>query len=105
VSQLDEEPPRLVNLFVRLEQSGEACLERAEADSVKTGGIDVVAGDAANGPAAQLDGPVDSPIRMCGVVDGNEDLAIHRHLPLWAGRVCERRDRLSSKRGHQLPAR
>src|SRR5437763_912357 len=94
----------LFDLVGRLEPSGEACLELAEADVVEAGGVDVVAGDAAIGPAAQLDGPVDGPIRMCGVVDGNEDLAIHRHLPLWAGRVCERLDRLSSKRGHQLPA-
>src|SRR6266436_6246240 len=33
---------------------------------------------------------------MRGVVDGDEDLTIHRHLPFRARRVCQPRNRLSS---------
>src|SRR3989441_9367459 len=63
-----------------LELRGEAGLELAEADVVEAGGVDVVAGDAAAGLATDLDGPLERPIGVLGVVDGNEDLAVHRHL-------------------------
>src|SRR6185437_15789561 len=52
----------LLDLVRRLEASGEACFELAEADVVEAGGVDVITRDAAVGPAGQLDGAVDGPI-------------------------------------------
>ena len=48
---------------------------------MQAGGVDVVAGDSSIRPATELDGTVDSPIGVRRVVDRDEDLAIHRHLP------------------------
>jgi len=93
----------LLDLVGSLEPGREPGFELTKADVVEAGGVDVISGDAAVGLAAQLDGPVDGPVRRTRVVDRDEDLAVHQHLPLWAGRVCERRDRLSSKRGYELP--
>src|SRR6266550_7995083 len=93
----------LLDLVGGLEPGGEPGLELAKADIVEAGGVDVISGDAAVGSTAQLDGPVHRPVRRARVVDRNEDLAVHQHLPFWAGRVCERPDRLSSKRGDELP--
>src|SRR6058998_97039 len=87
----------LLDLLGGLKLCGEAGFELPKADVVEAGRVHVVAGDATAGLAAQLDRPVDRPIRMRGVVDGDEDLAVHRHLPLRAGRVCEPLNGLSSK--------
>src|SRR2546429_6273481 len=99
LNQLVVDLALLLDLFRSLEVGGKAVFELAKPDMVEAGGVHVVAGDAAAGLAAQFDRPVDRPIRMLGVVDGDEDLAVHRHLPLRAGRVCEPLNRLSSKQG------
>src|SRR3989454_8061951 len=52
----------LLDLLGGLEARGETGLELAEADVVESGGVDVVAGDATVGLAAQLDRPVDGPV-------------------------------------------
>ena len=70
----------LLDLLRRLEFRGETGLELAEADVVEAGGIDVVAGDAAAGFAGQLDRPIHGPVGVRRVVDGSEDLTVHRHL-------------------------
>src|SRR5207244_11589674 len=93
----------LLDLFRRLELRGQAGLELAEADVVEAGGVDVVAGDATPGLATQLDRPGDRPVRVLGVVDGDEDLAVHPHLPLSAGRRWEPPNTLSRRQGTQQP--
>src|ERR1051325_4652041 len=75
----------LLDLVWGLEPGGKAGLELAKADVVEAGGVDVISGDAACGFATQLDGPVHRPVRRTGVVDRDEDLAVHRHLPLGRG--------------------
>src|SRR5207237_10805458 len=75
----------LLDLVGSLEPGREPGLELAKADIVEAGGVDVISGDAAVGLAAQLDGPVDCPVRRTRVVDRDEDLAVHRHLPFGRG--------------------
>src|SRR5205814_10080946 len=77
----------LLYLFGSLEPGGEPGLELAKADVVEAGGVDVISGDAAVRLAAQLDGPVHRPVRRARVVDRNEDLAVHQHLPLGGARM------------------
>ena len=68
-----------------LELGGKPGLELAEAHVVEARGVDVVAGDASVRVATQLDRAIDRPVRVLRVVDGDEDLAIHRHLGRWSG--------------------
>ncbi len=70
-----------LDLCGRLELGGEAGLELAEADIVEPSGVDMVAGDSAACFPAHLNGAVDGPIGVLRVVDGNENLAVHRYLP------------------------
>jgi hypothetical protein len=82
------------DLFGRLELGGKTGLELAEADVVEPGGVHVVAGEVAAGARAELDGAVDRPVGVLGIVDGNEHFTIHA-APRPIGRSDDRvRERL-----------
>jgi len=70
----------LLDLFRGLELRGKAGLELAEADIVEAGGIDVVSGDPPGRLLTHLDCTINGPVGVLRVVDGNENLAVHRYL-------------------------
>jgi len=53
----------------------------AEADIVEAGGVNMVSGNPAVRLLAHLDRAIDGPIGVLRVIDGNENLAVHRYLP------------------------
>jgi len=70
----------LLDFFRGLELSGETGFELAESDVVEARRVYVISSDATAGMTTQLKRPIDGPVRMLGIVDGCEDLTIHRHL-------------------------
>ena len=66
-----------LDLLGSLKLGRQARLELPEAHVVEPRGVDVVGGDAPAGVAGHLDGTVDRPVRMLGVVHRHEHLCVH----------------------------
>src|SRR5207249_8810144 len=72
----------LLDLIGGLKPGRQSGLELAKADIMEARGVDMVAGEPAARAAADLDRPVDRPVGVLRVVDGDKDLPIHGCSPL-----------------------